>query len=289
MMVRFVTGSLLLLALPALRADDPKDKPQTPAEQYKALAEEYDTALKEYRQAYREAKTDEERRKVIKDKYPQPDQYAGRFLELAKGHPKDPAAADALIWVATHTFSSAPDSPRVKALDALLNGWAESDKLATVCSSLGRAQDATSEKLLRSVLKQNSHREVKGQACLALAQYLKQRAETIHRLKGDAAVAQRLEVVLGKEFAKELRGMDPDQVVKESTALFEQVAEKYADVPSLYRSTLGKIAEGELFEIKFLAVGKPAPDIEGEDIDGKKFKLSDYKGKVVLLDFWGHW
>ncbi len=35
-----------------------------------------------------------------------------------------------------------------------------------------------------------------------------------------------------------------------------------------------------------LAVGKPAPEIEGEDIDGKTFKLSDYRGKVVLLDFW---
>ena len=36
-------------------------------------------------------------------------------------------------------------------------------------------------------------------------------------------------------------------------------------------------------------VGESAPEIEGEDLDGKKFKLSDYRGKVVLLDFWGHW
>jgi hypothetical protein len=38
-----------------------------------------------------------------------------------------------------------------------------------------------------------------------------------------------------------------------------------------------------------LAVGKVAPDIVGEDIDGKEFKLSDYRGKVVVLDFWGNW
>lgn len=37
------------------------------------------------------------------------------------------------------------------------------------------------------------------------------------------------------------------------------------------------------------AVGKTAPEISGEDIDGKSFKLSDYRGKVVLLDFWGNW
>jgi hypothetical protein len=36
-------------------------------------------------------------------------------------------------------------------------------------------------------------------------------------------------------------------------------------------------------------VGQLAKEIEGEDIDGKRFKLSDYRGKVVLLDFWGNW
>jgi hypothetical protein len=38
-----------------------------------------------------------------------------------------------------------------------------------------------------------------------------------------------------------------------------------------------------------IAIGKPAPEISGEDLDGKSFKLSDYRGKVVMLDFWGNW
>ncbi len=33
----------------------------------------------------------------------------------------------------------------------------------------------------------------------------------------------------------------------------------------------------------------PAPEITGEDVNGKEFKLSDYRGKVVVLDFWGFW
>lgn len=32
--------------------------------------------------------------------------------------------------------------------------------------------------------------------------------------------------------------------------------------------------------------GKPGQEIEGIDADGITFKLSDYHGKVVLLDFW---
>jgi hypothetical protein len=43
------------------------------------------------------------------------------------------------------------------------------------------------------------------------------------------------------------------------------------------------------FALKSLTVGRPAMDIEAEDLDGKRFKLSDYRGKVVVLDFWGNW
>ena len=46
---------------------------------------------------------------------------------------------------------------------------------------------------------------------------------------------------------------------------------------------------GEIFVTENLSVGCTAPDIVGTDHEGKEFKLSDFKGKVVLLDFWGHW
>ncbi len=34
------------------------------------------------------------------------------------------------------------------------------------------------------------------------------------------------------------------------------------------------------------SLGNKAPDIEGIDADGRRFKLSDYRGQVVLLEFW---
>jgi cytochrome oxidase Cu insertion factor (SCO1/SenC/PrrC family) len=44
----------------------------------------------------------------------------------------------------------------------------------------------------------------------------------------------------------------------------------------------GSVKEG-------IKIGDRAPDIQGEDADGKTFRLSDYRGKVVLLDFWAGW
>lgn len=37
------------------------------------------------------------------------------------------------------------------------------------------------------------------------------------------------------------------------------------------------------------AAGAGAPDFTVNDLQGKKISLSDYKGKVVLLDFWATW
>ena len=38
-----------------------------------------------------------------------------------------------------------------------------------------------------------------------------------------------------------------------------------------------------------VAVNKPAPSLELKDINGKTVRLSDYKGKVVVLNFWATW
>lgn len=38
-----------------------------------------------------------------------------------------------------------------------------------------------------------------------------------------------------------------------------------------------------------LAVGRELPDFSFVDLDGKKRKFSEFRGKYVLLDFWGFW
>ena len=48
-------------------------------------------------------------------------------------------------------------------------------------------------------------------------------------------------------------------------------------------------AEGILYDVRNLALGAELPDIAAPDIDGLPERLSDHRGKVVLVDFWATW
>jgi len=48
-------------------------------------------------------------------------------------------------------------------------------------------------------------------------------------------------------------------------------------------------ATGQLNELERLYIGAFAPDIQEVDLDNILFKLSDYRGKIVVLSFWGAW
>ena len=52
---------------------------------------------------------------------------------------------------------------------------------------------------------------------------------------------------------------------------------------------MGALARSDLRELRLLSIGNPAPDIVGVDLALQPLKLSDYRGKVVLLVFWASW
>jgi thiol-disulfide isomerase/thioredoxin len=69
---------------------------------------------------------------------------------------------------------------------------------------------------------------------------------------------------------------------------------------ALANSALFRLPSGDMKEVKHLSswdadrikkqlAGKPAPDLQVTDMDGKPIALSAYKGKIILLDFWTTW
>ena len=218
-------------------------------------AAQYEKLLQEYQSAQQDffrayqAAKTDEERQKLMPRYPQANSFAPRFLALARQNAKDRTALDALVWVVS-VARFGPDAEDALAL--LQRDDLLSDKLVPVCESLANSSLSHRERFLRAVVAKNPHHNVQGQALYALALTEKERAPA------------------------------------EADKLFEQVVAQFADVTS-FRGTLAEAAQSELHELRTLGAGKPAPDIEGQDLEGKRFRLSEYRGKVVMLDFWGDW
>lgn len=271
--------------LAELGAQDPKSAAAERA--YDAVAEEYDGLEKAFYDALKKAKTDEERSEIAETKRPDAKVFVARFRKVADEHPRTESAARALVWIVLHARGQ--DAGK-DALDVLLRDHIASASLADVCYDLSFADDSWVGPALERIAKDAPAAEVRGKALYSLATHRQRVARLARRLRDDSDAEAR-ELQRKSTDAKrlaELDALDPAHLDKEAEEILERVAKEYADV-LLFKKKLGAWAEGGLFEMRNLAIGKTAPDIEAEDVDGVPFKLSDYRGKVVVLDFWGHW
>ena len=80
-----------------------------------------------------------------------------------------------------------------------------------------------------------------------------------------------------------LRKVEGKQAEEESEALIADLLDNYSD------TDFGTRMLAERTRPEDLEAGKEAPEFQGRTIDGHEFKLSDYRGKVVLIDFYGFW
>lgn len=290
--VRSFASLILPLAL-CLSAGEPNapEKPSTPAAQYRGLLTEFNTVTRGHWQA----KTDDDRAKILAAAVPIPK----KILELTQANPRDDFVLDALTqvlsqeyWLNAYTSHSdwGKDSPQVQAIAQLLRDHLQSSKLGETCKRVQFGLRQECETFLRTVLEKNPHRDVQGLACLRLAQFLLNRMDKVELLREQPEIKKRFESLYGKEYLDALQRQDPAAIVNEAAALYEQAIEKYGDVGIPYNDKIvGKVADTaktELREVRELSVGKTAPDIEGVDQDAKPTRLSEYRGKVVLLYFW---
>ncbi len=232
----------------------------TPAEQYQRLVEEHEAGA-------------------------EPRELADRFFELAKRHHDDPAAIDALAWVLTK-LRSRPEAMR--AIDMLAKNHLHDEKLGSVLSQIARTPAIAAEELLRAAIEKSRRETVRAQACLHLANVLEQRVAVLDQLQKQPELADRVLQYYGKDYGQFLKKLTRESLDKERAHVYEQMLKSFADVPTR-DGTMGELATKALFQIRHLSIGRVAPEIAAEDIFGKEFKLSDYRGKVVVISFWGHW
>jgi hypothetical protein len=285
---RQILGSILTFALGLSSTEGlAQDKPAGPAEQYKVL-------LKQYQEASSGgAPSDEERMKLIGRVYKFRSALALKFVELAENNPKDPIALDALmqaVWQVNGTpwpIEIAGEEPaRPKAFALLQRDYIQSDRLGPVCQRISYGFCKEYETFLRMVLEKNPHKGVQAMACLALGHFLNNRLQRLELIKERPDLAKEFAGLFDKDYLEDLQRQVGPKAAKEAESFLERAVDKFGDVKIPDDGVVGDKAKAELFEMRHLCVGKEAPDIEGVDQDGHKFKISDYRGKVVLLDFW---
>jgi peroxiredoxin len=130
----------------------------------------------------------------------------------------------------------------------------KSTKLIPVCSALAASPDPRSLALLEKIQAGHPDAKVQGVAALGAAMQLKS---------------------LG----------DDGEIMRRRLTHLRKAIIQSSDV-ELDGAAVSKLAEDELYIIRFLTKGRVAPELTGLDTAGRPLSLDALKGKVVLLLFW---
>lgn len=254
----FRQGSATEPAPPANKAGKkPGEKaPLKPAEHLEHIQKRFKKQLERLQKAFRSAETAAQRQQIQQEYAALQRSETAGALQLAEKSPDLSAAA--FEWVVR---AMVDDTARQQAKRRWLTAYANDSRLASVLAVMGMADERP---FLRQLVKKSSNPNVLGSACFHLAMSLR-----------------RQDKLTDKEQA-------------EAISLLERVVAKHSKQMLFLpggrpAGKLGDLAGPPLYEFKYLSVGKVAPEIVGEDIDGDALKLSDYRGRVVVLSFWGDW
>lgn len=279
---------LFVLALPAEQKKGPAKPPLPqgkPGEQIRKLIKQYDDAVNDLTKRVEAAKDEKEEDELLA-LAPDPKEYSILLLRIAEENPKDAQAIEALLWIVRNARSSAK-----KAKASLIRDYLADPKIGPFCRVLRSDwQDAETLVLLREILDKNPGKEAQAHAAFAIAKVFRARAGFAKLLQTNQ-LGPKIEKNFGKKVVTQFKNENPQALNKEAENLLERIIKDkdFSNTLIAYgesKRKMGDLAASELFEMRRLQPGMPAPEIVGEDIDGKAMKLSDFRDRVVLLDFW---
>ena len=192
----------------------------------------------------------EEQSALYNKEYPDPAGAIASIKEIVKANPESDASLEGIKWVLRYSRTAIDD----EILSLLEKHHLNNEKTSEINLSLAHVSSQKARAFLKAVREKSEIKVVRGTALYALAMGLERQ----------------------------------ERKVDEHVALLEELIKDYPDLSLNGRSLVDR-AKGKLFAARNLAVGKVAPEIVGKDVDGKEMKLSDYRGKIVVIDFWGDW
>lgn len=258
---------LLPTLLPAQQTGQPTapptgQQPAPPIPSPAALQQEFDVALRAWTDRNNKARADHDDKEMERLRELRPERiFAERHAAAAAALAGKEDAVPYLVWV----VQRGPEAMAKAAMATLMDAHADSPGVRLAVARIGGLKQAfgpeQSLQWLDRVLAKNRDPHVLAQAHFTRA--------AMH--VGTRAVAT------------------SDGLRREALEHLAAAEKLLAALPQEQARSLGQLVGSLRDEAERLEPGLPAPAIEGRDLDGVAFQLSDYRGKVVLLDFWGDW
>jgi hypothetical protein len=254
-----IQHSLLVLAslLGASSAQEAQDAPAaleaSVLSDYETLLHEFELAEQRHIEALKETEDRKERTRLRKQ-HPAYSFYP-RFAALAQA-----GEGEAYLWLIPNSRycgepRSAERGVQARQVREMFSRHCGEPWFEQAVPLLNKARREIGEEeqcdLLRSVTECSELNDVRAAAGFALAQLL-------------------------------LRSKDAERQ-SEGLAWYEQVITRWPD------TRYAAMAEPAFNRARFLRVGGEPLEFTAKTVDGEEFRLSEFRGKVVVLDFWGFW
>jgi len=258
---------------------------EQPTEAVASLIAAYEKAYDKYREARALVKSREEKQKLDR---PSLGDYSADMLAVVQLDVQSQEAFDGLLWLYNQTNYRDDDEHKQtaeKCLLLIMKHHSAKEKIGSVADWIAYEDNSKrTEQYLLKILENNKHEADLAQAVLAMIKHY----QALKAIQTDSVTRKFAEGSLGKEGLEYVDSRSQEELNLLIDKYFDLGMNKYGKVQLRRRSFAETLAPFH-FEHTRLQIGMQVPDIVGEDIDGVKFKLSDYKGKVVMLDFWGDW
>jgi peroxiredoxin len=274
-MAQFKTrGFLLLLFIPAMASQEltqcAAQGEKSLADRVAAIKQEHVELEKWFHDTLVADRKDQKKIQDANEKYFEKLRLQAAALQtLIKEHPAD-AAAFAAVLVLVGDLHYFLDDQMTK---IVLDHHMENPRMGKLCfAARYRGGEDWVRRILEAAAEKHPQKAVRGVATFSLGDYYRREARPFGTSPPKERVAQ---------------------LLKKGTDYYQQTIKDFDDVTTPDgKWKLAERAKHELARLKNLEnlqVGRPAPPISGTDLEGKPLKLEDYRGKVVVVVFWGSW
>lgn len=221
---------------------------------------------------------------------PQPEMYANQLINIMNQNPQGPENIDAIQWILTEV-NSGPS--RDATIQLLQTDYFETEQIANILPVLVDGYpDKTSMQFVQQLAKNSRHHRVRAVATMA-------------GVKGHQAMTRFVSFLENPKWTERMKTFVDEPTLEYYQAAVKQEFDMESTLQELIDDygqhdfgvktngrpveQIGPMATDMLFSLQHLQVGKSAPNIEEQDLDGLTFSLDEYRGKIVMLDFWGDW